>query len=80
MTGDFSASLHLEDAKACHDLMMAQFSKFGAISYDCALFTPCAHDNIIVFIIRDRYRTMNYISDLAKQGIRLSCKLLILWL
>ena len=77
MSSDTGASLHFEYAKTLHDLMMTQLTKLGAIGYYCAFFTPSAHNDIIVLVLRDRYRAMNDISDLAKQGIRLSFQLLV---
>ena len=77
MACDTGASFHLEDAKTLHDLVMAQLAKLGAIGNDRALFSPCAHNDIIVLILRDGYRAMNDISDLSKQGICLSFNLLV---
>ena len=76
MASDTGASLHLEDAETLHDLVMAQFSQLRAIGNDRALFSPCAHNDIIVLILRDGYRAMNDISDLSKQGICLGFNLL----
>ena len=80
MASDTGASLHLEDSKTLHDLVMAQLSQLGAIGYNRALFSPCAHHDIIVLILRDGYRAMNDISDLSKQSICLGLNLLVLCL
>ena len=80
MASDTGTSLHLEDSKTLHDLVMSQLAKLGAISYNRALLSPCAHYDIIILILRDGYRAMNDISDLSKQSICLGLNLLVLCL
>ena len=77
MTGNSAATLHFQDAKAGHDLVMVKLAKSTAINDNVlARRAKSAQNLIIFFFVRDGYRRMDDVANLAEKFLNLSLKVL----
>ena len=76
VTSDARATFHLDDAQALHDLMVSQLSKLTAISDNRARCTPCTHDRVVGFVLRNDDIAGDDISDLTEHLLRLRLNIL----
>ena len=80
MACDFSSTLHLEHAKAVHNLVVSKSSQSATVSNDVAFgLTPGAYNLVVVFVVGDRDVAVNYVTNLAEKFFSLLDNLLGLY-
>mmetsp|Transcript_330 Transcript_330/g.449 ORF Transcript_330/g.449 Transcript_330/m.449 type:complete len:317 (-) Transcript_330:8-958(-) len=84
VASDARAALHLEDAQALHDLVVAKLTELASIGNDLSLrLTESAHNLVVILIVRDGDGRVDDVTDLAEKLLGLGgdiLKLLLLLL
>ena len=68
-----SASFHLKDAKALHNLMVMELSELVSVYNKVTIWSsPSALNSVKIFVLFDDNSRVNYVSDFVKEALGLS--------